>query len=503
MNRDARNSESSHEGDTISRNAVFAFATQMSTAAFTAALTIYLVRALGPAGYGTLSLAVGVTGVLLRPSGAGTSHAAGRFVAERYGDMKGIAAVLGMALPIRLMTAASVSVALFALAGPISDVYDAPELAWPLRGVAIAFFGQSITEFMRTIFVSLRRTSSGFKLILSESAMEFVATIALVAFGGGVTGAAFGRAVGYVFGAAIGVFLLARLLGRSPLFGRGPSPVRRREFMNYAGAMLIVTGAGSLFSYLDVLLIGAFLTTTAVGLYSAPLRLIALVQYPARALAQGVAPRMARHPDDPPNVAALERAIGYVVILQAGVVAFLTLWADPIVSLLLGSEFSESAEVLRALGPFIFMTAVGSLLTSPLNYAGEGRRRIPISIATVVLNVAIDLVLIPEMGILGAAVGTDVAYALYGGSHLWLCHRLLGLPLRPLAATAARALVAAGAMAAVLALVGTGSLSPLQWLVGLPVAGAAFVAALLATRELSPGEIRAMVRLLAKTLRRG
>ena len=309
--------------------------------------------------------------------------------------------------------------------------------------------------------------------------------------------------MGYVFGAVHRGVPAGQAPGPVADLPEGTEPRRRREFMNYAGAMLIVTGAGSLFSYLDMLLIGAFLTTAAVGLYSAPLRLIALVQYPARALAQGVAPRMARHPDDPPNIAALERAIGYVVILQAGVVAFLALWADPIVSLLLGSEFSESAEVLRALGPFIFMTAVGSLLTSPLNYAGEGRRRIPISIATVVLNVAIDLVLIPEMGILGAAVGTDVAYALYGGSHLWLCHRLLGLPLRPLAATAARAFVAAGAMAAVLALVGTGSLSPLQWLVGLPVAGAAFVAALLATRELSPGEIRAMVRLLAKTLRRG
>ena len=441
--------------------------------------------------------------MLLRPSGAGTAHAAGRFIAERHGDIAGITAILSMALPIRFATATIVSVALFAFAGPISDLYNAPELAWPLRGVAIAFFGQGITGFMGTVFISLRRASSAFTLVLSESAMEFTASVALVALGGGVTGAAFGRAVGYVFGAVLGLLLLTRFLGRSPLFGAGPSPVKRREFVNYAGAMLIVTGAGALFAQLDVLLIGAFLTTTAVGIYSAPLRLIAFVSYPARALAQGVAPRMARNPDDPPNIAALERAIGYVVILQAGVVAFLTLWADPIVRLTLGPEFSESAEVLRALAPFIFMTAITSLLSAPLNYAGEGRRRIPISIAAVVLNAAIDVVLIPEMGILGAAIGTDVAYAAYAGSHLWLCHRLLGLPLKPLAATAARALVAAGVMAVILVLVGTESLSPLEWLVGLPVAGAAFVAALLATRAISPGELQTLVRLPAKALRRG
>src|SRR5919109_199655 len=130
MDQDAPNSKPSHRGDTISRNALFAFVTQMSTAVFTAALTLYLVRALGPAGFGTFALAMGITGLLQRPAAGGAHHAAGRVVAERYGDTPAIAAVLGMALPIRMLTAAGFSVALFALAGPISDAYNAPELAW-------------------------------------------------------------------------------------------------------------------------------------------------------------------------------------------------------------------------------------------------------------------------------------------------------------------------------------------------------------------------------------
>jgi O-antigen/teichoic acid export membrane protein len=501
MNRDARNSESSQRGDTISRNAAFAFAAQMSTVAFTAVLTVFLTRQLGPAGYGTFALAIGITGVVLRPAAGGTSQAAARFIAERHGDTKAITGVLGMALRTRLLTASAIAVVLFVLAGPISDLYNAPELAWPLRGAAVAFFGQSLMNFSRSAFTALRRTSRTFGLVISESAMEFTASVVLVLLGGGATGAAFGRAVGYVFGAVFGMFLIARLLGRSPFFRTGQSPVARREFMGYAGTMLVVTGAGSLFSYLDTLLIGAFLSTAAVGVYSAPLRLLLPVGYPALALAQGVAPRMARHPDEPPRVAALERAIGYIVILQAGVVTLLALWADPIVRLLLGSEFSESAEVIRALTPFVLLTSISSLLTAPLNYAGEGRRRIPIVIAAVAVNAAIDVVLIPEIGVVGAAIGTDVAYVVYAGAHLWLCHRLLGLRLKPLAATGARALVAAGVMAGVLALVGTESLSALDWLVGLPAAGVAFVAALLAVRALSPGEIRTLVRLPAKALR--
>ena len=202
MNRDAPNSESSHRGDTISRNALFAFAAQMGTAVFTAVLTVFLTRQLGPAGYGTLALAVSVTGVMLRPAAGGTSQAAARFIAERHGDLAAITGVLGMALRMRLATATAIAVALFALAGPISDLYNAPELAWPLRGAAIAFFGQSLMNFSRSAFIALRRTSRTFGLVISESAMEFTASVAMVPLGGGATGAAFGRAVGYVFGAA-------------------------------------------------------------------------------------------------------------------------------------------------------------------------------------------------------------------------------------------------------------------------------------------------------------
>jgi O-antigen/teichoic acid export membrane protein len=503
MNGQAPGAAPRARGDTISRNAVFAFATQMSTAAFTAALTAFLTRKLGPANYGTLALALSVTGLIARPAAGGTSQAAARFVAERHGDTARIVGVLGMALRTRFLTAAGIAVALFALAGPISDLYHVPEMVWPLRGAAIAFFGQSLMTFGRSIFIALRWASGGFTLVVSESAMEFSATVTLVLLGGGVTGAAFGRAVGYVFGGLLGIVMIGRFLGRSPLFGTGPSPVGRREFVNYAGVMLIVSTAGAAFSSMDALLIGAFLSTAAVGIYSAPLRLTAFLAYPGQALAQGVAPRMARHPDDPPNVDALTRGLRYMVIVQAGLVAFLLVWAEPVVRLALGSQFLDSAEVLRALAPYVFLSGLSTMVVLPLNYAGEGRRRIPIAIATVGLGAAVDVVLIPKIGILGAAVGTDVAYTLYVGGHMWLSHRLLGLSLRPLMATTVRSFAAAGAMATILALFGTGELSALEWVGGLVVGSVAFVAVLLATRELSLREVRDLSSIPLKALRGG
>lgn len=490
-------------GDTISRNAVYAFAAQMGTAAFTAVLTIFLTRKLGPAGFGTFALALSVTGLLLRPAGGGTSQAAARFIAEHHGDVPRIRAVLGMALRYRVPTATGIGILLFALAGPIASLYNTPELVGPLRGAACAFIGQNLMLFLRDALIALRRASEGFRLVISESAAETTATVGLVLAGGGATGAAYGRAAGYAFGVVLGVFILARLIGGSPIFGTGPSPVPRKQFVSYAGAILVVASATAVFSALDILLLGAFLTTSAVGIYSAPLRFIAFLGYPGLAISQGVGPRLAKHPEDPPNVRALERALRYVILFQAWLTALLLVWAAPIVDLLLGSAYAESAGVMRALTPYIFLNGIGPLLFSALNYAGEGRRRIPYAVATVLVAAAVDVVLIPQIGVLGAAVGSDIAYALFIGGHVWLAHRFIGLRLEVLVATSLRSLAAAAVTAGILVLFGTQDLSVLQWIVGLAAGTAAFVAGLLVSREISWPELRTLAREPLTALRRG
>src|SRR5215210_6624745 len=103
----------SARGETISANALYAFLAQLGTAAFTAALTIFLSRELGPSGYGTFALALSITGLLVRASSGATSQAVARYLAERHGRTEEITGVLGMALRIRFATAAAIAAALF------------------------------------------------------------------------------------------------------------------------------------------------------------------------------------------------------------------------------------------------------------------------------------------------------------------------------------------------------------------------------------------------------
>src|SRR5204862_408010 len=76
-------SRSDQAADSIVRNAVFAGASKLSGAAFTAVLMIFLVRYLGPEEYGVFALALGVGGLMTVPADLGISVSVALFLVAR------------------------------------------------------------------------------------------------------------------------------------------------------------------------------------------------------------------------------------------------------------------------------------------------------------------------------------------------------------------------------------------------------------------------------------
>ena len=265
--------------------------------------------------------------------------------------------------------------------------------------------------------------------------------------------------------------------------------------MSYGSALLIVDGAFILFHRIDVLLIGAILTVEDVGQFEAPLRLMTLLGYVGAAVATGIAPRLAAGRDrlDPASVV---EALRWLMAIQGLFIAPLVVWAEPITELVLGPEYTDSAAVLRAITPFMFLLAISPVLSRGVNYMGEGRRRIPIAIGALAVNLVFDLIFLSEWGIVAGAIGTDIAYTLYVLAHLWICKRLLGLELAPLGIALGRVLVAAAGMGGILLAFGTDEVA-LPLLIAGAIAGTAVYAALLvALREIGVADLRSVARRL-------
>ena len=492
--------------ETVRSGTAWGLATQLTTAAGTAVLTLYLVHSLGPQGFGLLALAISVGGLVLEPSDFGISISAARQVAVQHQDPRRVAAIVAEGVRLKLVAGSFVSVALIALAEPIANAYGEPHLAWPVRWIAVTVFFQSLFAYYRGIWGSLRRQSTNFRLVASESLAETTFSIALVVAGAGAAGAAAGRATGYVVGALVAIVVTARALGRTslPRLRRGSREIRGR-IATYARSLFALDLAFAASAQLPPLLIGAFYSATSVAFFQAPARLIVFLGYPGLSLANAIAPRVARDDDEgPAELSMFSSSLRWLILFQGVIIAPLVVWATPIVHLLLGDEFAESAEILRVITPYVFFAGITPLVTLSMSYLGEAALRVRISLISVVLEAVTLLILLPTMGVVGAAVSADITAAYFVPVHLLFLSRRWGVSLRPFVVALVRVLLAAGASALLLLALGTGETLPIwAWVVGLAGFPLIYVGTLVALRAVSIGELRAVAASLPRPWRRG
>jgi O-antigen/teichoic acid export membrane protein len=471
------------------RNTALQFGAQLAGLVFTSVLTLYLVRALGPRAYGVYTLAVSIGALAVFPALWGLPFAIGRFLADHRHSARQVSHIFAMGLRLQVPAAVFTAFVLFALAGPIANAYGIHGLLWPLRWVALSVAGQALFGYLGSVASSLRRSSPGLWMALVESGSEAITSIALVIAGGGAAGAAFGKTVGYTLAIAAGLVLVPRTFGgrrRRPI---SAAPVTVGTVMRYASVMFVVDVTWAAIAQIDLILIGALLTSSALGGFGAVLKLLTVLGYVGSAVSSGVSPRLSLGGDGP-DVRSFELGLRYLMIVQGLTLAPLVVWAVPITHLLLGGGYGESAAIMRALTVYSFVGAPAAMITIAVNYLGESRRRLIVMVATLALGLAATYVLIETIGVIGAAIADDLVMVAYVAAHFWICQRLVPLDLRRLALCLARTLVAAAAMAVVLLAIGTGVLSVPEWIVGIIGGVGAYVVTMLVTGELTVGELR-------------
>jgi O-antigen/teichoic acid export membrane protein len=486
--------------DNVTRNAAFAFVAKMVGAVLTAVLTIFLGRRLSQQDFGAFTFALSVALLISLVSDLSISSSSQRFISERRDDLDSAADVVRIALRSKLVLAFVCSVALFAFAVPVCKVFGVEEASWAVRGIAISAFSETLFLFVLATFVSVARIRYNALIAFVESATEVGASVVLVLLGAGAAGAAFGRAIGYAVGLAVGLWFLQRLFGS--LRGK-PQPdranaVTRDMILRYAAPLIAVDVAFRLFESIDALLIAAILgSTEKVAAFGLPMRLAAFLDYPVAAIGSAVAPRLARGARGP-DLATFVAALRLTTLLQLVWVAPLLVWPETIIHLLFGDKYPESAAVLRALVPFVVLGGVAQLVTVSVNYLGEGKKRVPIAIIMITVNIVIDVALLSTWGVVAAAVGTSVAYTIWVPSHIVILRRSAGMPVAPIIVTTLRGLVAAAVMSGVLLLIGTGELPLWRILLGAVLAPIAYIGSLVVTRELRRDDATALRRLVRR-----
>ncbi len=163
----------------------------------------------------------------------------------------------------------------------------------------------------------------------------------------------------------------------------------------------------------------------AAGIYGAAFRIALAVVVVGNAFAGALYPQMSRvSPVDTDRLRILfERAYKYLVLAGMGVATLVTLFSRHIVLAAFGQEFSGSIPVLVVLVWWAATVWLNALLS---NYLFAANREKAVSVQTGVslgLNVTLNLLLIPVLGPLGAALAL-VAAEVVGFSILAVWHRI-------------------------------------------------------------------------------
>ena len=276
--------------------------------------------------------------------------------------------------------------------------------------------GTILDSISRTVFAVFNAHERGYLIAASVVVQRFAAAglgLAVLAAGGGIVAVSGMFAIGTGIGLLLALVLMSRSIGLParalPESGREEL---RRSSRGY-GAQDIL---GMLLAKIDAVLLAFIATEAAVGRYGAAYRLLESTFFLTSAVNGAFAAMYAYlDRDSEPSVeVAFERSIKLVLCaLVPCSVAFAVL-AEPIARVFFGSDLEGAAGPLRLLAPTVVLLGIVTLGSSLLVGRREPAVLVRLAVTAVVLNVALNLALIPPFdddGAAGAMLITAVVFA--------------------------------------------------------------------------------------------
>lgn len=208
------------------------------------------------------------------------------------------------------------------------------------------------------------------------------------------------------------VYAVKRLPSPVSLAIRASTRPAARELFFFSLPLLGVTALGLMLAWTDTLMLGYFKTSTQVGIYNAahplaqfissPLNALVIVYLPATAglYAQGLTFEMRK------NLSVLTK---WLCSATLPLFLFLFLFPEASLNFLFGVQYIEAANALRILSLGFMLNNFLGLAGSTLIAMGRSQFMMWASLAVVILNIGLNIALIPPFGIEGAAIATVVA----------------------------------------------------------------------------------------------
>ncbi|ADL57665.1 oligosaccharide flippase family protein [Methanothermobacter marburgensis] len=401
---------------------------------------VLMTRLLGPEGYGLLGLTLPFQGIFQILAAGGLPPAIAKYVAQHRALKEDEMArqVVITALKVMIFLGLTFSLVMFFTAPWLANqFFHKPAAQYPLQAVALITPFSVIVGAFRGAFQGIYRME--YVVVTRAVEQVFMITLAVVFVMAGfyAAGAVMGTAMGFLASAISAILIFKRLM--NSYFPPAPPEKRLtiREELGLVKVLLsfsipvIITALSEMAIYdISVFVIGVFMATTSVGYYTAADPIARLPLVVSLSVATAVLPAASE------AFALKDRRLLETYIVQSyRVVTLLVLpmcvgiavFSEPLLELLFGSNFIFGAGALSIL--VVGMSFYTLFMISSSIAQGIGYPRLPmyVLVAGTVINLALNVALVPLIGIEGGALATTIAAFIIMIIILWKTSEITGV----------------------------------------------------------------------------
>lgn len=398
----------------VQRQSIVSLIWQIAITFFGLLSTMYFTHAVGASVLGAYFLFTAYLGVI----GMFTDGGFGNAAIKRISEGEEQDAYFSAFFVLRSLFTTIVVIALIAFRSVFVDLNNEGIFIWLLLALIVSvFYGSGLYGIAGRGKMGIYTTCN----FINNSSCILIQVVA-VFLGYGVAGLAGGFVAGMIVGVIIELhFFDLHLVNFSWQHVKSLSTFSFWIFLTTSGMLV--------FSYSDTIMIGYFMTNADVGVYRIVLQFTLVASFAANGILSALWPKVSRW-GKTGEIELIEesisRAISYSLLLAVPVLAGGILMGDKLLYFFYGAEFTKGYPVLIILLIVQVINIFFNLFVSYISALDRQKESFKVTAVAAAANIALNFLLIPVMGIVGAAVATLLSMVL----NMVLAQRVLSQMIR-------------------------------------------------------------------------
>jgi len=381
---------------------------------------------LGATGLGLYSLILIIYSIATLIGALGIPTATVRYVAGLKDKPNKLNSFISCSLINSLFFGIISLIVLYFLSNYISIFFHKPDLTSLIQIVSIGvpFFILSNTIF--SLFNGLRKMGFYSFGIIFRSVLILIFSLLFIFLNLGIKGPVLAIVISEIM-TTIFVFILSKNIFS---FILKDYLKETKQLIRFGIQLVLNNGTYFLDTNVDTIIVGYFLTSQEVGIYSIAIMFAQLLFVIPGAIAQVTYPVLTELYNKKLKSAmksTLSKSIKYSFFITSILGLALILFSSNIISILLPPVFQEAVIPLNIIIFSLILYAPFTSIGSLWNAVGKPHIVSIFGITWVTINAAVNVALIPILGILGAAIATSTTYIIRPFPAVYLWKRLLNI----------------------------------------------------------------------------